>query len=263
MNITLPEQGGAAHGWATVSLVHGQFPLGAALNRSGGLQWLPAADRIEIVGLHRAARDFGDLHHHIRPRQPLAVDVPMDGLNAHAEQIGENRNGKAAEVQIFTQEHGDATFAAVVNIVNRILGNGSPDWACLAERESCHSQDTMNRIRELRHARRLSLVETARLAGTTVQQLSRLELGERRLTVDWMRRIAGALGVRVTDLLPEAGVEVGEFIKSGVELNLIHFWRSMTREERAWLVVMAKSRGINLTSDNNRSPRNQPKMRRA
>ena len=185
----------------------------------------------------------------------------MDGLNAHAEQVGEHRYGKAAEVQIFTKEHGDPTFAALVNIVNRILGNGSPDWVCLAEHEPCHLPDTMNRIRELRHARRLSLVVTAKLAGTTVQQLSRLELGERRLTVDWMRRIAAALGVRPADLLPEAGEQVGEFIQNGVELNLVRWWRTMSPADRGWLVARARDYGYRLT--NNDGPRNQPKARRA
>jgi transcriptional regulator with XRE-family HTH domain len=153
-------------------------------------------------------------------------------------------------------------FAAVVNAVNRTLADSSPPWKCLAGGESCHSRDTMNRIRELRHARRMSLVETARLAGTTVQQLSRLELGERRLTIDWMDRIAAALGVSPAELLPEAGKKVGEFVQSSIELNLLRFWRGLSAQEKLWLVAVASSYGYRLT--NNDGPgTNQPKVRRA
>ena len=183
----------------------------------------------------------------------------MNALDAHAEQVGEDGNGEAAKAQILTEKHGAAIFAMPVNVVNRALAGRSQSWKCLVRGESCQSLDTMNRIRELRHARRLSLVETARLAGTTVQQLSRLELGERRLTVDWMQRIAVALGVRPADLLPQAGEQIGEFIQSGVERNLIRWWRTMSPADRGWLVARARDYGFRLDD----GPRNQPKVRRA
>lgn len=61
-----------------------------------------------------------------------------------------------------------------------------------------------NRIRELRLERSLSTVELAARVGTSNQQIGRLERGERRLTQDWMRRLAPALACEPWELLAEA-----------------------------------------------------------
>ena len=60
----------------------------------------------------------------------------------------------------------------------------------------------MNRVREWRRRKGLSIEELARSSRTTASQISKLERGERRLTVDWMTRLAKALGCRREDLLP-------------------------------------------------------------
>lgn len=61
-----------------------------------------------------------------------------------------------------------------------------------------------NRLRHWRGLRGLTLEQLAAAAGTSHQQILRLERGERRLTLDWMVRLAGPLGVEPRDLLPEA-----------------------------------------------------------
>jgi len=50
-----------------------------------------------------------------------------------------------------------------------------------------------NWIRELRERSGLTLDALAAKVGTTNQQISHLELGKRRLTIDWLVRIAAAL----------------------------------------------------------------------
>lgn len=50
-----------------------------------------------------------------------------------------------------------------------------------------------NRIKALREARGLSLEALANKAGTTNQQISFLEAGKRRLTVEWLIRLSNAL----------------------------------------------------------------------
>ena len=60
-----------------------------------------------------------------------------------------------------------------------------------------------NRIGILRVEKGLSLTDLARLAGTTKAQIQKLERGERRLSLQWMSRLARALGVKMSDLLPE------------------------------------------------------------
>jgi len=57
-------------------------------------------------------------------------------------------------------------------------------------------------LRAHRQRAGLTLEAIARLTGTTAAQISKLEKGERRLTVDWMARLAPALGVEIADLLP-------------------------------------------------------------
>lgn len=60
-----------------------------------------------------------------------------------------------------------------------------------------------NRIKELRDNRGLSLDDLANRVGTTNQQVSHLELGKRRLTADWMDRLANALDCRPWELIEE------------------------------------------------------------
>lgn len=63
------------------------------------------------------------------------------------------------------------------------------------------SQDVDNRIRVLREARGLSLEALAAAAGTSNQQISLLEAGKRRLTVDWLLRISHALNCHPWELV--------------------------------------------------------------
>jgi len=60
-------------------------------------------------------------------------------------------------------------------------------------------------IRAIRVQKGMSLQTVAEKAGTTKSQIDKLEKGERRLTVDWLLRIAGALGVEASQMLDCAG----------------------------------------------------------
>ena len=65
----------------------------------------------------------------------------------------------------------------------------------------------ITRIREVRRARRMTLQDVADRCQppTTPQTIGRLETGSRTVSVGWLNRIAGALGVEASDLvtLPE------------------------------------------------------------
>lgn len=58
-----------------------------------------------------------------------------------------------------------------------------------------------NRIKEFRDAAGMSQQQLAERVGTTNQQISRLESGERRLTVEWMARIAPVFRVAPARLI--------------------------------------------------------------
>ena len=79
-----------------------------------------------------------------------------------------------------------------------------------------------NRLRELRKALGLTLNDVASAAGTSNQQLGMLERGERRLTVEWMQKLAPVLGVEPRDLLPDGGktrlIPVVGFVGAGAQI---------------------------------------------
>ncbi|MEJ0071160.1 MAG: helix-turn-helix transcriptional regulator [Pseudomonadota bacterium] len=55
-------------------------------------------------------------------------------------------------------------------------------------------------MREARERRGLTQQQLAELAGTSQPQIDRLETGKRRLTIDWVVRLAPFLGVTPIDL---------------------------------------------------------------
>ena len=61
----------------------------------------------------------------------------------------------------------------------------------------------INRIRDVRRARGLTLADVARMCdpATTAQTIGRLETGTRTLSLDWLNRIAAALGVDSAELV--------------------------------------------------------------
>jgi transcriptional regulator with XRE-family HTH domain len=65
-----------------------------------------------------------------------------------------------------------------------------------------------NRIREWRKRRGLTQEALARRVGTSVSEIHKLEVGKRRLTTDWLRRLGGALHCPAVELM--AGEE-GDF----------------------------------------------------
>ncbi|MCG8695460.1 MAG: helix-turn-helix domain-containing protein [Minwuiales bacterium] len=65
-------------------------------------------------------------------------------------------------------------------------------------------RDMENQLRIARKARRLTQHQLAERADTTVQQISRLERGERRMTLDWVRRLARAMGCTEAEVLGAA-----------------------------------------------------------
>ncbi|WP_085594272.1 XRE family transcriptional regulator [Thalassospira sp. MCCC 1A01428] len=73
-----------------------------------------------------------------------------------------------------------------------------------------------NRIKEVREAAGMSQSELARKLGTTNQQISRLELGQRRLTVNWLIKIAEALNTTPSAIyqeMPPGSIPVERLIR--------------------------------------------------
>lgn len=94
-----------------------------------------------------------------------------------------------------------------------------------------------NRIAILRRERGLTLTALAAASGTTKAQIQKLERGERRLSLDWMERLAPALGVKVWELLP---AEETAGPHGPAELEILEIIRQLPEEDRVILVRIAK-----------------------
>lgn len=101
-----------------------------------------------------------------------------------------------------------------------------------------------NRIKELRKARDLTLEQVAERAGTTFQQVQRLENSERRLTDDWMRRIALALDVPPAALFMDPTPDADGVSKNPEHRLLIEWWDSISDAERRAFAVVIRDKGL-------------------
>ena len=89
-----------------------------------------------------------------------------------------------------------------------------------------------NRLRAARTARRLTQRQLAARVGTTLQQISRLERGERRLTLDWVRGLAAALDCPELELLGgEVAPTAPIMVRGAVEADAWHALPEWPREQ--------------------------------
>jgi transcriptional regulator with XRE-family HTH domain len=93
-----------------------------------------------------------------------------------------------------------------------------------------------NRIGILRLEKGLSLTELAKAAGTTKAQIQKLERGDRRLSLGWMDRLARALDVKMSDLLPQGAVACQHGPEEQEILDLVS---QLPAEDRVVLVRIA------------------------
>ena len=80
------------------------------------------------------------------------------------------------------------------------------------------------RIRGLRQKKGMLQEELARKAGLSPSALSNFEQGRRRTSLDWLRKISLALGVQVSDLIPESRT-LKPLAESRDEETLLSYWR--------------------------------------
>lgn len=93
-----------------------------------------------------------------------------------------------------------------------------------------------NKIREIREARGLSQEDLAQALNTFNQQISHLELGKRRLTWEWMMRIAGVLECHPTDLVAAPAPEA---MANPAEAKLLDDFRRLSAREQRTVRTMA------------------------
>ena len=107
----------------------------------------------------------------------------------------------------------------------------------------------INRIRALREARGLSLEALATLVGTTNQQISHLETGKRRLTVDWLSRLGEALCCHPWTLVSDDHLSAGlgnSFPPD--ERLLLEAYRKLNQEQRRAVLTLLAMHKTSLSS---------------
>ncbi|QGW66685.1 helix-turn-helix domain-containing protein [Lysobacter soli] len=95
-----------------------------------------------------------------------------------------------------------------------------------------------NRIRALREAQGLTLEALAELSGTTNQQISHLESGRRRLTVDWLCRLGEALSCHPWALVEE---DLPSTALPPPETRLLTGFRGLRREQREAVLTIVSA----------------------
>jgi len=83
-------------------------------------------------------------------------------------------------------------------------------------------------LKQLRTQRGLSQTALAEMIGTTLNFYGKLERGDRRLNMDWLRRIATALNVSMNDIVAE--IEDGTKPDDGLPVPTIEALREMVAE---------------------------------
>lgn len=122
-----------------------------------------------------------------------------------------------------------------------------------------------NRIREHRERLDWSQERLAEKAGTSGQQISRLENSQRRLSDGWLEKLASAMGIRKRDLLVENGERRQHLAGDGlddIELWLLGLWRDLTPEEQKVVLSMVRGWATKVLDDQAAIQRLPPESRR-
>lgn len=112
-----------------------------------------------------------------------------------------------------------------------------PKLSLVAGAPSGAKMSIQNRIGILRRAKGMSQTELADAIGTTRVQIHRLEHGARRLSLDWMERVARALNVKISDLLPS---EEGSAKYASPEEEILGIVAQLSEKDQLTLVKIAR-----------------------
>lgn len=109
-----------------------------------------------------------------------------------------------------------------------------------------------NRIGEIRKAKGLTLQQVADRVSTTNQQISHLERGRRKLSYEWMERLAMALSCHPLDLLqnPPAEAPTPAPVLAPREQELLELFRSLREDEKEalWQAIQPMARFVRRSS---------------
>ena len=168
---------------------------------------------IEIGWLNLTTCEPNDLVHHIGGGESLSRQIAMERLGGDANLRSEGSRGLFLSPKVITEVHGRqlTILVSICPVKNHQFGAGLPHRT--GDNRAMNQKGRPkypNRIKELRLLKGLTQPELAEATDCTYQQISRLELGQRKLSQEWMNKLSGPLGVDPGDLLPVTGKRAGE-----------------------------------------------------
>ena len=92
-----------------------------------------------------------------------------------------------------------------------------------------------NRLKELRLNAGLTQKDLALRSGTSQAQIDRLEKGTRRMTPEWLERLAPTLGCDPLELLGQ------QTTLSDLDNQLLKLFRSLSNEQKQALIATLKA----------------------
>lgn len=95
-------------------------------------------------------------------------------------------------------------------------------------------KDKKNVLYEMRIRKKMTQKDVADATGTTANQISRLENGDRELTPKWLERLSKALNCSKGELLGEEGV-------SDEEREILDMYKILTAEKKEAVKTMLKA----------------------
>lgn len=166
----------------------------------------------EIVWRDSAGRRLDDQPHRVGFGHPIRF-VPLDGNASYADFLAELGGGEPLGLEIVGQLHADGGILIGYGVQEPMYPNRAINTVC---RNGYSARMAKNRILALRKARGLSQDGLAQRVNTTKMTIQRLETGARKLTHDWMLRLAPALGTSPSSLI-ESSVPVVGYVGAGGE----------------------------------------------
>lgn len=166
----------------------------------------------------------------------LTIDDLANGVDGFANFGSEGGNRLLAGLEVIDQLHG-------ANMPK--LGTLSKRKMCpvchLGCRVHCGHNDGMlgNNIAQIRKAAGMSQTALAEAIGTTLNNLGKLERGDRRLNQDWINKIAVALGVEPGAVIGQQADVLAEGAEPAVAIPILGEvpagpWREEVRSPRGW-----------------------------
>jgi transcriptional regulator with XRE-family HTH domain len=191
---------------------------------------------VEVISANGPARKTYNPFQHRSARNALASHVSVKGSTADLNLRRKGRGADTMFVEIRAKLHGalDHHNGERPSSPNHHLG-------AVIFHHFDESIRVPNRIREIRERAGLTQEQLAERVGTTSQQISRLEKGQRGLDVPWMEKIAAALGERPAALIDQRADSASglpserKLAQNEEELWLLEAWRALDKTEQSLL----------------------------